>query len=275
MLRLICALVALAISAGFVGSLSGQGGGVFIVPALVIFMHVPIEIAIGASLMAVVATSAGASVAFVRDGWTNLRVAIVLECATVTGAVAGAYLVGFAPPGLLEALFAMVMLQSAYFSLHKKDSTPLSGSDPLCVRLGLDGRFPGDDGVPVHYGVRNLRGGATLMAIAGLMSGLLGIGSGALKVVAMDHVMLLPLKVSSATSNFMIGVTAGAGALVFLARGAVAPMIAAPVAVGVTAGAIAGSKLLPRANVKWLRMGFVVILVMIAIEMGWRAVFGV
>lgn len=274
MLILIAILLTLAASAGFIGALSGLGGGVFIVPALVIFMHAPMQTAIGASLMSVVATSAGASVAFVRDGWTNLRVAIVLECATVTGAIAGAYLAGLAPPMLLEGLFALVMLQSAYFSLRKKESDPLASSDRLCARLGLDGYFPGDDGVPVHYGVSNLPGGAALMTIAGLMSGLLGIGSGALKVIAMDQVMRLPLKVSSATSNFMIGVTAGAGALVFLARGAVAPMIAAPVAVGVTAGAIVGSKLLPYANVRWLRMGFVVILIMIAMEMGWRVISG-
>jgi uncharacterized protein len=275
LVTLIVALMALALVAGFVGSLSGLGGGMFIVPALVIFAHVPMQVAVGASLMAVVATSAGASVAFVRDGWTNLKVAIVLECATVTGAIAGAFLAGLASTTLLELLFALVMLQSAYFSLRKRDSGPLATSDRLCHRLGLNGSFPEYDGSTVSYGVANLPGGAALMTLAGLMSGLLGIGSGALKVIAMDQIMHLPLKVSSATSNFMIGVTAGAGALVFLARGYMSPMVAAPVALGVTAGAIAGSKLLPYANVRWLRAGFVGILVLVAAEMGWRAITGV
>lgn len=275
LLTLTLALLILALTAGFIGSLSGLGGGMFIVPALVIFAHVPMQVAVGASLMAVVATSAGASVAFVRDGWTNLKVAIVLECATVTGALAGAFLAGFASTAFLELLFALVMLQSAYFSLRKRDSEPLVTSDQLCGRLGLDGSYPDHDGATVSYGVKNLPGGAALMTIAGLMSGLLGIGSGALKVIAMDQVMHLPLKVSSATSNFMIGVTAGAGAMVFLARGNISPMIAAPVALGVTAGAIAGSKLLPYANVRWLRAGFVGILILVAAEMGWRAITGV
>jgi uncharacterized membrane protein YfcA len=275
LVTLIVALMALALVAGFVGSLSGLGGGMFIVPALVIFAHVPMQVAVGASLMAVVATSAGASVAFVRDGWTNLKVAIVMECATVNGAIAGAFLAGLASTTLLELLFALVMLQSAYFSLRKRDSEPLATSDRLCHRLGLNGSFPEYDGSTVSYGVANLPGGAALMTLAGWMSGLLGIGSGALKVIAMDQIMHLPLKVSSATSNFMIGVTAGAGALVFLARGYMSPMVAAPVALGVTAGAIAGSKLLPYANVRWLRAAFVGILVLVAAEMGWRAITGV
>lgn len=275
MLELIAALLALAAGAGFAGALSGLGGGAFLVPALVILIGLPMQAAVGASLLAVVATSAGASVAFVRDGWTNLRVAIVLECATVTGAIAGAWLAGMVSPAFLEALFALVMLQSAYFSMRKRDFDVLPASDRLCERLELGGEFPGDYGEPVPYGVSNLPGGSAIMVLAGVMSGLLGIGSGALKVIAMDQMMGLPLKVSSATSNFMIGVTAGAGALVFLSRGDVVPMVAAPVALGVTAGAIAGSKLLPYANVRWLRAGFALILVLVAAEMGWRAFGGV
>ncbi len=232
MLGLTVALLALAAGAGFAGALSGLGGGAFLVPALVVLIGLPMQAAVGASLLAVVATSAGASVAFVRDGWTNLRVAIVLECATVTGAIGGAWLAGVVSPALLEALFAIVMLQSAYFSMRKRDSDVLPASDPLCARLELGGEFPGDSGEPVRYGVSNLPGGSVIMVLAGVMSGLLGIGSGALKVIAMDQVMGLPLKVSSATSNFMIGVTAGAGALVFLSRGDVVPMVAAPVALG-------------------------------------------
>ena len=267
-------LLALAMGAGFIGALSGLGGGVFIVPALLIFAHIPMPIAVGASMISVVATSAGASVAFVRDGWTNLRVAMTLECATVTGAVTGAYLAGVVPSWVLELLFALMMLQSAYFTVTRKGDSIVPHSDALATRLRLGGHMPAENGQGVEYGVVNVPGGAVLMVVAGLMSGLLGIGSGALKVMAMDYVMHLPLKVSSATSNFMIGVTAGAGALVFLARGDVATVIAAPVALGVTAGAFLGGRLLPHVNVQSLRTMFVAILLLIAVEMGWRAVSG-
>ena len=275
MLHLLFGLFALAIGAGFVGALSGLGGGVFIVPALVVVARMPMKVAVGASLISVVATSAGASVAFVRDGWTNLKVAMVLECATVTGALIGAYLAGIIPTKILELLFALMMLQSAYFSLRKQRDDLVESGDPIAKRLHLEGEVQDETGTMAHYEVVNFFEGSGLMVVAGIMSGLLGIGSGALKVMAMDYFMHLPLKVSSATSNFMIGVTAGAGALVFLARGDVATSIAAPVALGVTAGALAGSKLLPHANVQALRLGFVIIMIMIAIEMGWRAVSGI
>src|ERR1700675_978265 len=266
--------MALSISAGFIGAISGLGGGVFIVPALVVLAHMPMKVAVGASLISVVATSAGASVAFVRDGWTNLKVAMVLECATVTGAVIGAYLAGVVPTVVLELLFAAMMLQSAYFTITKRGDDILTKGDPLAERLELAGDMPDGDGT-IHYEVVKVPQGGALMVVAGLMSGLLGIGSGALKVMAMDYVMHLPLKVSSATSNFMIGVTAGAGALVFLARGDVATTIAAPVAIGVTAGALAGSRVLPHLKVESLRIVFVIILLLIAAEMGWRALSGI
>jgi hypothetical protein len=273
--HILIGLFALAIGAGFIGAMSGLGGGVFIVPALVVLARMPMKVAVGASLISVVATSAGASVAFVRDGWTNLKIAMVLECATVTGAVAGAYLAGVIPTTVLELLFALMMIQSAYFSLRKKQDDVIEDGSPLAKRLELVGDVPHETGKQVHFEIVNLSGGAAVMVIAGLMSGLLGIGSGALKVMAMDFIMHIPLKVSSATSNFMIGVTAGAGALVFLARGDVPTTIATPVALGVTAGALAGSRLLPHANEHALRMVFVVILVLIAAEMGWRALSGI
>ncbi|HSR58370.1 MAG TPA: sulfite exporter TauE/SafE family protein [Candidatus Binataceae bacterium] len=273
--QILVGLFALSIGAGFVGSMSGLGGGVFIVPALVVLAKMPMKVAVGASLISVVATSAGASVAFVRDGWTNLKVAMVLECATVTGALIGAYLAGIVPTVVLELLFALMMLQSAYFSIRKQEDDLIERGEPLARKLELMGEVPDETGKLVHYEVIHFWSGSILMVIAGLMSGLLGIGSGALKVIAMDYFMHLPLKVSSATSNFMIGVTAGAGALVFLARGDVPTAIAAPVALGVTAGALTGSRLLPHANVRALRMGFVVILLLIAVEMGWRAISGI
>jgi uncharacterized protein len=274
-LAILASLFALAVGAGFVGSLSGLGGGVFIVPALVIIARMPMQVAIGASLISVVATSAGASVAFVRDGWTNLKVAMVLECATVTGAVTGAFLAGIIPTVALELLFALMMLQSAYFSVQKHGDEIVPASDPLAERLELGGSVPDDSGNLTPYGVVHLPIGASLMVVAGLLSGMLGVGAGAVKVMAMDYFMRLPLKVSSATSNFMIGVTAGAGALVFLSRGDISTVVAAPVALGVTAGALAGSRLLPHANVRALRTVFVVILLLIAVEMGWRALSGI
>jgi uncharacterized membrane protein YfcA len=274
-LEILAGLLALSFGAGFVGAISGLGGGVFIVPALIIIAHMPMRVAVGASLISVVATSAGASVAFVRDGWTNLKVAMVLECATVTGAVTGAYLAGIVPVVVLELLFAAMMLQSAYFSVMKKGDDILPKGDSLAERLDLAGDIPDQQGQLVHYEVAKVPQGGLLMIVAGLMSGLLGIGSGALKVMAMDYIMHVPLKVSSATSNFMIGVTAGAGALVFLARGDVSTTLAAPVALGVTAGALAGSRVLPRLEVSALRVVFVVIMILIAAEMGWRAVTGI
>jgi uncharacterized protein len=275
MFEILSGLLLLAIGAGFVGAISGMGGGVFIVPSLVLAAAMPMRIAVGASLISVVATSAGASVAFVRDGWTNLKVAMVLECATVTGAVGGAYLAGVVPTYVLEGLFALMMIQSAYFSLMKHDEKPLAKGGVIARKLRLAGELPDESGEPQHYEVINVRYGAPLMLLAGVMSGLLGIGSGAIKVIAMDQVMHIPLKVSSATSNFMIGVTAGAGALVFLSRGDISTTIAAPVALGVTIGALAGSRVLPLLKVQYLRTGFAAILILIALEMGWRALNGI
>ena len=193
MIEILGALLALSFGSGLVGALSGLGGGVFIVPALVIAAHMPMTVAVGASLVSVVATSAGASVAFVRDGWTNLKVAMVLECATVTGAVAGALLAGMIPATILELLFALMMLQSAYSSLTNYGDTFEAHGDPVAVRLEMVGEVPDESGTLRHYEVVNLGKGGILMVIAGLMSGLLGIGSGALKVMAMDYYMHLPL----------------------------------------------------------------------------------
>ena len=171
MLEILINLFALSIGAGFIGALSGLGGGVFIVPALVIFAHMPMKVAVGASLISVVATSAGASVAFVRDGWTNLKVAMVLECATVTGAVIGAYLAGVVPTVVLELLFAAMMLQSAYFTVTKRGDDILTKGDPLAERLELSGEVPDLSGNPVHYEVVKVPQGGALMVVAGLMSG--------------------------------------------------------------------------------------------------------
>jgi uncharacterized membrane protein YfcA len=274
LLEILIDLLALAVGAGFIGAISGLGGGVFIVPALVIVAHMPMKIAVGASLISVVATSAGASVAFVRDGWTNLKVAMVLECATVTGAVIGAYLAGVVPTVVLELLFAAMMLQSAYFTVTKRGDDILTKGDPLAERLELSGEVPDLSGNLVHYEVVNVPQGGALMVVAGLMSGLLGIGSGALKVMAMDYIMHLPLKVSSATSNFMIGVTAAASAGIYLNRGFVDPGLAMPVMLGVLAGSLLGVRILMKAETKMLRLVFSIVIVVLGVEMLYKGLTG-
>src|SRR5260370_16100619 len=197
-------LLALAVGAGFVGALSGLGGGVFIVPCLVIFARLPMHVAIGASLISVVATSAGASVAYVRDGWTNLRVAMLLECATVTGAVTGAYLTGVIPASVLELLFALVMLQSAYFSTLRFGDDINPRSDYLCERLQLAREIPGPHSALVHYGVVNLPSGFAIMLLAGLTSALLRIGSGVLTGSGVGYLLDLALNGSRASTNFCL-----------------------------------------------------------------------
>jgi uncharacterized membrane protein YfcA len=274
MLEIVAGLLLLSAAAGFVGALFGVGGGVILVPALTLLLGVPIRIAMGVSLICVVATSAGASAAFVRDHWTNLRVAMVLEVATTSGALVGASLAGVVSSRVLEGLFAGAMVLSAFDMMRGKTSEERRvRSDRLAERLGLGSAYP-DPGGQVPYGVRRVPAGASVMVLAGMASGLLGIGAGVLKVMGMDSIMGLPFKVSSATSNFMIGVTAGAGALVYLARGDVATTLAAPVALGVTAGALLGSRVLVRSSPRALRGAFVVLLLLIAAQMGWRAVRG-
>jgi len=274
MLGILLGLLLLSFSAGFIGSIFGIGGGVLLVPALTLLLHVPIRVAIGVSLLSVVATSAGASAAFVRDHWTNLRVAMALEVATTSGALVGATLAALASARVLELLFALAMIVSALETYRSRLRTEaLPTSDRLAERLRLASSYPSAHG-PVPYGVRRVPAGAALMVVAGLASGMLGIGAGVLKVMAMDAAMGLPFKVSSATSNFMIGVTAGAGAIVYIARGDVATTLAAPVALGVAAGALAGSRVLVRANVRLLRIAFVGIMLCIAAQMAWRALHG-
>jgi uncharacterized membrane protein YfcA len=268
-------LLVISFVAGYGGALLGLGGGILIVPALTLGMGLPIRIAIGASLVSVVATSAGASAAFVRDGFTNLRVAITLEVATVTGSLIGSLITGLISPRAVQLIFGVVLAASAIASLRiRAEGAEDVQPDALSKKLGLGGRYPGKDGVMQSYEVTRVPLGATLMLIAGATSGLLGIGAGALKVAAMDVGMKLPLKVSSATSNFMIGVTAAAGALVYLVRGDVSAMIAGPVAFGVASGAILGGRALVKADTRKIRRIFVVVLCLISLEMVRRAVFG-
>src|SRR5581483_9433696 len=260
----------ISVGAGVLGSLLGLGGGIIVVPALTLLLHVDIRFAIGASIVSVIATSSGAAAAYVREGMTNLRVAMFLELGTTAGALSGAYLAGVVPVRTLYLVFGVVMGYSA-LAMFRKRHTELAAvvpADGLADRLRLHSSYTDDAlGRDVEYRVAGSKVGLALMYVAGVVSGLLGIGSGALKVPAMDLAMRLPIKVSTATSNFMIGVTAAASAGVYFARGHVDPFVAGPVAMGVLVGALGGSRLLGRLHSSVIRKVFVIVLLWVSLEM--------
>ncbi len=266
-LTFVVLIAASSVGAGLVGALTGLGGGIILVPLLTLGFGVNLRYAAGASLVSVIATSSGAAASFVRDGYANIRLGMLLEVATTLGAVAGAVLAGYASTQAIETLFGIVLLYSAYRAIKADgDAKPSAVADPLATRLRLDGTFPGADG-PQAYRVHRVPFGFSIMALAGVLSGLLGVGSGAVKVLAMDQAMRLPLKVSTTTSNFMIGVTAAASAGVYLRRGYIDPVLAFPVVLGVLAGAMIGARLLPSIRVSALRKVFGVAIAALAIEM--------
>jgi uncharacterized protein len=259
--------------AGLLGSLSGLGGGVVIVPLLTLVFGVDIRYAIGASLLAVIATSSGSAAAYVREGYTNIRLGLLLEIATTAGALSGAVVAAGLNANLIAIIFGLVLLFSAYFSL-KGHSERAAGEVPdrLATWLKLNGTYPGPNG-PQAYLVRGVPGGFALMYVAGVLSGLLGIGSGAVKVLAMDRAMRIPFKVSTTTSNFMIGVTAAASAGVYLHRGYLDPALAMPIVLGVLVGATLGTRLLARGRVAVLRIVFALLVTALGVQMivsGWR-----
>jgi uncharacterized membrane protein YfcA len=260
---------AVSLLAGLIGALAGVGGGMIVIPALTILFGIDIRLAIGASIVSVIATSSGAAAAYVRERMTDMRIGMLLELATTTGAVVGALLVAAISPGVLYVLLGMVLLLSAVQqALRLGEELPsASAASPPPGRLRLAGSYPDSVlGREVKYAAQRVPLGFTLMAGAGVVSGLLGIGSGALKVLAMDGAMRLPMKVSTATSNFMIGVTAAASAGIYLGRGDVDVTIAAPVALGVLAGATMGARVLPRLSNRRVRFVFVPVLVVIGLE---------
>ncbi|MDE3188079.1 MAG: sulfite exporter TauE/SafE family protein [Acidobacteriota bacterium] len=261
--------------AGFLGALTGLGGGVVIVPVLTIALGVDIKYAIGASLISVIATSSGAAAAYVKEGYSNIRIGMLLEIATTVGAILGAYLAAFTSTHVIAIIFGLVLLQSAYQSLFNgsPETGPPMESDSLAKRLRLAGDYP-LNGAPQKYGVQNVPAGFGLMFGAGALSGLLGIGSGAVKVIAMDRAMKIPFKVSTTTSNFMIGVTAAASAGVYLSRGYIDPRVAMPVMLGVLGGAFLGTKVLVHARVKTLRIIFGSVILLLAIEMIMNGILG-
>lgn len=259
-----------AIVAGLLGSLVGLGGGVLIVPLLTLAFKLPIEFAIGASIISVIATSSGAAAAYVRDHITNIRIGMFLEIATTIGAISGAFLAGLLAPSLLNIIFGIILLISAAPLVIKiGEDTPRGvRNDRLANWLHLSGSYPDKKaGQDISYQVTRTPWGLAMMYVAGLISGLLGIGSGTFKVIALDSLMRLPIKVSTTTSNFMIGVTAAASAGIYFSRGDIPPLIAAPVALGILIGALLGARLLAHMSNVVLRVIFLVVLIVSAIEM--------
>jgi uncharacterized membrane protein YfcA len=259
-----------AMFAGFIGALAGLGGGVFIVPILTLVFHVPFPLAIGASIVSVIATSSGAAAAYVRDRMTNMRVGMFLEIATTMGAVCGALLSTALNPTVLFIVFGLVLLISAVpLIMRLGEELPRGVKDhKWAARLRLPSSYPDQrTHQEIAYHVAHVRWGFSMMYVAGLISGLLGIGSGTFKVLAMDTAMRLPMKVSTTTSNFMIGVTAAASAGIFFQRGDIDPVIAAPVALGVLVGATIGAKALCGMSNVRLKMIFVPVLVLVALNM--------
>lgn len=253
--------------AGFLGALTGLGGGVVIVPLLALVFHVDMRYAIGASLVSVIATSSGAAAAYVREGFSNMRIGMFLEIATTIGAIVGALIAAHVSTGTIAIVFGAVLLYSAYLSLRTRPAHDIDEEhDALSQSLHLNGAFPTSQG-PQQYTVHRVPLGFGIMFGAGTLSGLLGIGSGAVKVLAMDQAMRIPFKVSTTTSNFMIGVTAAASAGVYLARGYIDPGISMPVVLGALAGSMLGARVLVNARTKSLRIVFSAVIVLLGFEM--------
>jgi uncharacterized membrane protein YfcA len=260
--------------AGLLGSLTGLGGGVVIIPLLTLLLNVDIKYAIGASLVSVIATSSGSAAAYVKEGITNMRLGMFLEIATTAGAMCGAILAVYIPTHYIAILFGVILLMSALLSLRKKAEQVITEKSYLAEKLKLNSSYPTANGT-VEYSVRKVGGGFVMMIFAGTISGLLGIGSGALKVIAMDTIMRIPFKVSTTTSNFMIGVTASASAVVYLQRGYISPGLVMPVVIGVLFGAFTGSKILVHTKSSgWLRWVFAIVVSFLAGQMIYNGITG-
>jgi len=255
-------------AAGLLGSLTGLGGGVVLVPLLTLFFKVDIRYAIGASLVSVIATSSGAAAAYVREGFSNIRIGMFLEIATTVGALLGAFMAAFIPTRGLAIIFGVMLLYSAYLSRRPRPRAARNlPPDALATKLRMNGDFPSEEGGMRHYNVQSVPTGFGLMFGAGALSGLLGIGSGAVKVLAMDQAMKIPFKVSTTTSNFMIGVTAAASAGIYFNRGYIDPGLSMPVMLGVLAGSLVGVRILVKAQTKILRLVFAVVIAFLGLQM--------
>lgn len=265
------------ILAGFLGSLLGLGGGIIVIPIVTLILGVDIHLAIGASIVAVVATSSASASSYVREGVANLRLATYLELATTTGALVGALAASHIPSRGLAVLFALLLLYSAHNMFQRRNMELPEGVEPhwLATKLRLHNRYY--DRLlarPVDYTVTGMYAGFGIMELAGILSGMLGIGSGMLKVLGMDTAMRLPMKVSTATSNLMIGVTAAASAWYYFAHGMIDPRLTAPIALGIFIGAKIGSAVMGHIPSAWLRKAFVPVLLYVAVTMLWRGLHG-
>jgi uncharacterized membrane protein YfcA len=261
------------LAAGLLGALTGLGGGVVIIPLLTLVFGVDIHYALGASLISVIATSSGAASAYVREGYSNIRIAMFLEVATTIGAVVGASLTTRLPPATIAVVFGGVLIVSAYLTSRRWEDGTDCIPDRLTARLRMNGTYPTPEGEKAYHAC-NIAGGFSLMLVAGGLSGLLGIGSGAFKVLAMDQIMRLPFKVSTTTSNFMIGVTAAASAGIYLGNGYVQPALVMPVMLGVLPGSILGSRVLRRWAVRPLRIVFTITILVMGVEMIYNGATG-
>ena len=265
----------IAVFAGFLGSLVGLGGGIIITPALTILFGFDIKYAIGASIVAVIATSSGSAIAFVKDHVSNMRVGMLLEVFTTAGGVVGALMAGVFSSKLLYIFFSLILLNSFYGMLKKtglitklKKEEEKVENDKYADKYKLNSTYYDKaTGETVKYNVTNVPQGSLVMFGAGFASGLLGIGSGAFKVVALDTYMKLPIKVSTATSNFMMGVTATASALIYFFNGTINPVVAAPIAIGTLIGSRTGAKVMQRLDAKYIRYIFLPILLFTIINM--------
>lgn len=279
MLNTALLLLGIGLFAGILGAILGIGGGMIITPILTLMMGLDIKYAIGASIIAVIATSSGATIAYLKDEMLNLRVAMFLEIATSVGAIIGALLTGIAPSHVLFVLFGALLVFSSYNMIRKlrgkSDGQLNQEDDTLSTKLKLNGTYYDKvEQKQIDYHVKNVPGGFTMMFGAGFASGLLGIGSGAFKVIAMDTIMKMPLKPSSATSNLMMGVTAAASATVYFFNGSIRPDIAAPLAIGILVGATIGSRIMQRLRPRVIRMIFIPIILFMGLQMVFKG-FGV
>jgi uncharacterized membrane protein YfcA len=268
-------LLFVAYLAGLLGALTGLGGGVVLIPAFVLLFHVNIHYAMGASLISVIATSSGAAVAYLRDGYTNIRIGMFLEVGAVIGAIAGAILVTLISSSFIAIVFGIVLFLSAYLTWKRKeDNESVSQfSHPWAKFLRLNGTYPTSEGYK-SYSVQHVPLALIIMTIAGVLSGLLGIGSGALKVLAMDQAMRLPYKVATTTSNFIIGITAAVSTGIYFSHGYIDPGLTFPVMIGVLLGAFTGARILTKIHNDRLRMIFGIIVVVLAFEMIYKGLTG-
>ncbi len=260
-------VLGVSVCAGFLGSILGLGGGAIVVPVLTLFFNVDIRYAIAASLVSIIATSSGAAASFLKDHLTNLRLAVLLEAGTVTGAIVGFYVSSYIGGKSLYIFYSCFLLFSAVMMLRRRGEVSSLPNHPWTEKLNLAGTHINANGTKVPYTVANVPFGLIVMFVAGIFSALLGIGSGIFKVLAMDGAMRVPIKISSATSNFMIGVTAAASASAYFMRGDIRPEIAAPVALGIIIGSWIGGKTMPKMNAVTIRKIFVFVLFIVAVQM--------